>query len=170
MARRQTLFDRTRQKGRRAIQNGPLWRLFPVAGRSRALKTCPKSVRRRKKRGSGCGVRRTLVGRARRRNRQVFAPLFIAIGPSGKSAKRGFDPLKFAPVSNVLWLAAQGQSLRGGRCLALAASFETAGKYPRITGFSERHCGRGACDAAQSKAGCPPLRYGLGAIFSFRAA
>ena len=135
------------------------------------LKICLQPVREGRIQaapGAACGE--PSPGGARRRNRQIFAPLFIAIGPSGKSAKRGFIPIKFAPVFNVLWLAAQGQSLRGGRCLALAASFETAGKYPRITGFSERHCGRGACDAAQSKAGCPPLRYGLGAIFSFRAA
>ena len=130
------------------------------------LKICLQPVREGRIQaapGAACGE--PSPGGARRRNRQIFAPLFIAIGPSGKSAKRGFHPLKFAPVFNVLWLAAQGQSLRGGRCLALAASFETAGKYPRITGFSERHCGPGACDAAQAKAGCPPLRYGLGAIF-----
>ena len=135
------------------------------------LKICLQPVREGRIQaapGAACGE--PSPGRARRRNRQVFAPLFIAIGPSGKRAKRGFAPLKFAPV-----LMCSGWRHKASPCGAGAASRWQLRLKPQENTraspvFLSGIAAGGACDAAQSKAGCPPLRYGLGAIFSFRAA
>lgn len=135
------------------------------------LKICLQPVREGRIQaapGTACGE--PSPGRARRRNRQVFAPLFIAIGPSGKSAKRGFAPLKFAPV-----LMCSGWRHKASPCGAGAASRWQLRLKPQENTraspvFLSGIAAGGACDAAQSKAGCPPLRYGLGAIFSFRTA
>ena len=82
------------------------------------LKICLQPVREGRIQaapGAACGE--PSPGGARRRNRQAFAPLFIAIGPSGKSAKRGFAPLKFAPV-----LMCSGWRHKASPCGAGAAS------------------------------------------------
>ena len=42
-------------------------------------------------------------GRAKAAGTRLFAPLSIAICPSGNCAKRHLNPLEFAPVSAVVW-------------------------------------------------------------------
>ena len=135
------------------------------------LKICLQPVREGRIQaapGAACGE--PSPGGARRRNRQIFAPLFIAIGPSGKSAKRGFT------LSNsLLFLMCSGWRHKASPCGAGAASRWQLRLKPQENTraspvFLSGIAAGGACDAAQSKAGCPPLRYGLGAIFSFRAA